>query len=92
MANPHREALEIRTRARAARDDVVRRLQSTNETYRRSEVDRRHLMVAATEFGLSIRQIAELIDENPSSVALWIKRAREAEFEGNSSSSTQSRI
>jgi len=79
MANPHREALEIRTRARAARDDVVRRLQSTNETYRRSEVDRRDLMVAATEFGLSIRQIAELIDENPSSVAFWIKRARDAD-------------
>lgn len=84
MANSHREALEIRTRARAARDDVVRRLQLTNETYRRSEVDRRDLMVAATEFGFSIRQIAELIDENRSSVAFWIKRAREAEFEGES--------
>lgn len=84
MIHSRREALEIRTRARAARDDVIRRLQATNETYRRSEIDRRDLMVAATEFGLSIRQIAELIDENPSSVAFWIKRARETDFEGGS--------
>lgn len=84
MTGSRREALEIRTRARAAREDVIRRLQATNETYRRSEIDRRDLMVAATEFGLSIRQVAELIDENPSSVAFWIKRAREAECEGES--------
>ncbi|KTR41657.1 hypothetical protein NS263_04050 [Curtobacterium oceanosedimentum] len=91
MTDSSREALEIRTRARAARDDVIRRLRATNHAYRKSEIDRRDLMVAATEFGLSIRQIAELIDENPSSVAHWIKRAREAEFEGDSSSRTQSR-
>lgn len=34
-------------------------------------------MVTATDFGIPVRQIAEEIDESASSVAFWIKRARD---------------
>ncbi|WIB68090.1 hypothetical protein DEI93_03330 [Curtobacterium sp. MCBD17_035] len=71
-----RDPEAISSVVRAARDDVLARLRDATEQYRRSDDERRQLMVTAADLGLSIRQIAAVTGDGHSSVATWIKRTR----------------
>lgn len=78
MTDMPRDPAAISSIVLATRDDVVERLRITSEQYRRTDTERRQLMVTAADLGLSVRQIAAVTGEGHSSVAVWIKRARES--------------